>query len=192
MTLLRKSVLQDLSLEKNNILIEEIPFIGKLNLRGNPKNKDFLSIIGSILEVVIPLDPNTKIQNKNFQIVWLSPNEWLINFFNQNIFNEILIKLNNKLNPENTSITDISENKTIIRIEGKKINQLLRKFMILDVDKVLNNNTKVAQTIFVKIPILIIRNHDREEKQSYDIHINRSYTNYLRNLLIDGCNQLIN
>ena len=192
MTLIRRTLFKEQLIEKNDILIEEIPFLGKLNIRGNPKDKDFLSNIGSILEVVIPLEPNTKIQNKSFQIVWLSPNEWLINFFNHDIFSETLIQLNNKLNPENTSITDVSENKTIIRIKGGKVNQLLRKFMILDVDKVLKSNTKVAQTIFVKIPILIIRNHDREEKQNYDIHVNRSHTTYLRNILIDGCNQFIN
>ena len=192
MTLIRRAVLKDLSIEKNNILIEEIPFIRKINLRGNSKDKEFLSNIGSILEVVIPLEPNTKIQNKNFQIVWLSPNEWLINFFNNDIFIETLIKFKNILNPEKSSITDISENKTIIRIVGVKVNQLLRKFMILDIDKVLHNNSKVAQTIFVKIPILIIRNHDHIEKKNYDIHVNRSHTAYLRELLLDGCNQFIN
>ena len=64
--------------------------------------------------------------------------------------------------------------------------------MILDIDKTLNDNSRVAQTIFVKIPVLIIRNHLNEEKQSFDIHVNRSHTNYLRALLLDGCNQFIN
>ena len=192
MTLIRRSVLEDLSIEKNGILIEEIPFIRKINLRGNSKDKEFLSNIGSILEAVIPLNPNTKIQNKNFQIVWLSPNEWLINFFNNDIFIETLIKFKNILNPEKSSITDISENKTIIRIVGDKVNHLLRKFMILDIDKVLHNNSKVAQTIFVKIPILIIRNHDHDDEKNYDIHVNRSHTAYLRDLLLDGSNQFIN
>ena len=35
MTLERKAVLKDLKIEKNGISIEEIPFINKLNLRGN-------------------------------------------------------------------------------------------------------------------------------------------------------------
>ena len=192
MTLIRRPVLKNLLIEKNNILIEEVPFIKKLNLRGSQKDKEFLSNIGSILEVEIPVEPNTKIQNKNFQIVWLSPNEWLINFFNNDIFTETLIRFKNKLNPEKSSITDISENKTIIRVVGDEVNQLLRKFMILDVDNILQNNSKVAQTIFVKIPILIIRNHDHDEKQNYDIHVNRSHTAYLRELLLDGCNQFIN
>ena len=192
MTLERKAVLKELKIEINGILIEEIPFIGKLNLRGDSKDKKFLSDAGSILETLLPIDSNTKVENSNFQVIWLSPNEWLINFIKNDIFIKIYNKFIEQLNSEKTSITDISENKTIIRIEGKKSIELLRKFMILDIDKVLWDNSKVAQTIFVKIPILIIRNHKNEEKLSYDIHVNRSHTHYLKTLLIDGCNQFIN
>jgi len=192
MNLIRKAVLENLKIEKNGISIEELPFVGKLNLRGNPKDKDFLSNAGLILKTLIPLDPNTKIQNKDFQVIWLSPNEWLLSFFNNITFIEILNKLYNQLNPEKTSVTDISENKTIIRIEGNHTSELLRKFMVIDIDNVLNDNSKVAQTIFVKIPIIIIRNHLDKEKQSFDIHVNRSHTKYLSDLLLDGCNQFIN
>ena len=192
MTLERKAVLKDLKIEKNGISIEEIPFINKLNLRGNSKDKDFLSKTSTILETLIPLDPNTKVSNTKFQVIWLSPNEWIINFFNNDIFIKIHNQLNDQLNPEKTSVTDISENKTVIRVVGNKSVELLRKFMILDIDKALNDNSRVAQTIFVKIPVLIIRNHLNEEKQSFDIHVNRSHTNYLRALLLDGCNQFIN
>jgi sarcosine oxidase subunit gamma len=192
MTLERKAVLKDLKIEKNGISIEEIPFINKLNLRGNSKDKDFLSKTGTILETLIPLDPNTKVSNTKFQVIWLSPNEWIINFFNNDIFIKIHNQLNDQLNPEKTSVTDISENKTVIRLVGNKSVELLRKFMILDIDKALNDNSRVTQTIFVKIPVLIIRNHLNEEKQSFDIHVNRSHTNYLRALLLDGCNQFIN
>ena len=192
MNLERKAVLKDLKIEKNGISIEEIPFINKLNLRGNSKDKDFLSKTGTILKTLIPLDPNTKVSNTKFQVIWLSPNEWIINFFNNDIFIKIHNQLNDQLNPEKTSVTDISENKTLIRVVGNKSVELLRKFMILDIDKALNDNSRVAQTIFVKIPVLIIRNHLNEEKQSFDIHVNRSFTNYLRALLLDGCNQFIN
>ena len=35
--------------------------------------------------------------------------------------------------------------------------------MVLDIENVLKDNSKVAQTIFVKIPILIIRKHFEDE-----------------------------
>ena len=192
MTLKRRAVLKELKIEKNGILIEEIPFVEKLNLRGNPKDKNFLTDVGSILETLLPIDPNTKVENADFQVIWLSPNEWLINFIKNDKFSITHQKLINQLNPEKTSVTDTSENKTIIRIVGDKSIELLRKFMILDIDKILKDNSKVAQTIFVKIPILIIRNHSQDQNQSFDLHINRSHANYLKELLLDGCNQFIN
>ena len=192
MTLKRNTVLENVKIEKNGISIKELPFVGKINLRGNIKDRDFLSNVGSVLDILIPTEPNTKIQNKDFQVIWLSPDEWLISFLNDNHFVRIFEELNNKLNPKITSITDISENKTIIRVEGNNTTELLRKFMVLDIDNALNNNLKVAQTVFVKIPILIIRNNLDEVKQSFDIHVNRSHTLYLRDLLLDGSNQFFN
>ena len=192
MTLVRRAVLEDFKIEKNGISIQEIPFVGKINLRGDKNDRDFLSNVGSILNIIIPLEPNTKVQNKELQAIWLSPNEWLLSYIKNDNFLDILNKLYNQLNPEKTSVTDTSENKTIIRIEGKNTIQLLRKFLVLDIDNILKDNSRVAQTIFVKIPILLIRNNVDKDKQSFDIHVNRSHTNYLKDLLLDGCNQFIN
>ena len=192
MILKRNSVLEDLKIEKNGISIEELPFVNKINLRGNTTDRIFMSNTGSVLDILIPTEPNTKIENKNLQVIWLSPNEWLLNFIYNENFTRIFENLSNKLNPENTSITDISESKTIIRVEGIHTTELLRKFLILDIDSVLNSNLKVAQTIFVKVPILIVRNHKDQDTQSFDIHLNRSHSTYLKDLLLDGCNQFIN
>ena len=192
MILKRNSVLEDLKIERNGISIEELPFVNKINLRGNTTDRIFMSNTGSVLDILIPTEPNTKIENKNLQVIWLSPNEWLLNFIYNDNFTRIFENLSNKLNPENTSITDISESKTIIRVEGIHTTELLRKFLILDIDSVLNSNLKVAQTIFVKVPILIVRNHKNQDTQSFDIHLNRSHTIYLKDLLLDGCNQFIN
>ena len=192
MTLKKNTVFEDVKIEKNGISIQELPFVEKINLRGDTKDRDFMSNAGAVLDILIPTEPNTKIQNKDLQVIWLSPNEWLLSFLNESNFFRILEELNNKLNPEKTSITDISENKTVLRIEGNHTTELLRKFIVLDIANALNSNLKVAQTIFVKIPVLIIRNHLDKDKQSFDIHVNRSHTTYLRDLLLDGCNQFIN
>ena len=118
MILKRKSVLEDLKIEKNGISIEELPSVNKINLRGNTTDRVFMSNTGSVLDILIPTEPNTKIENKNLQVIWLGPNEWLLNFIYYENFKSIFENLSNKLNPENTSITDISESKTIIRVEG--------------------------------------------------------------------------
>ena len=86
MTLYRNTVLEKIKIEKNGITIEELPFVGKINLRGNTKDRDFLSNAGSILDVLIPTEPNTIITNTALQIMWLSPNEWLLNFLKNENF----------------------------------------------------------------------------------------------------------
>ena len=186
MTLIREVVLDDHKIEKNGISIKEIPFVGKLNLRGNQKDKDFLSNAGSILNTLIPLEPNTSNNNNDLTIIWLGPNEWLILIDKQENYINLLTKLELKLDPKKTAVTDISENRTILQIKGKNLLKLLSKFMVLDLDKALKKESSVAQTIFVKIPILIIRNHNENEEPSVSIHVNRSHTKYLYNLLIDG------
>ena len=69
MTLSRNAVLENIKIENNGITIEEIPFVGKINLRGNIKDRDFLSNAGSVLNVLIPTEPNTKITNIQFEIL---------------------------------------------------------------------------------------------------------------------------
>ena len=97
MTLKRNTVFEDVKIEKNGISIEELPFIEKINLRGDTKDRDFMSNAGSVLDILIPTEPNTKIQNKDLHVIWLSPNEWLLSFLNDDHFIKILEDCHNKI-----------------------------------------------------------------------------------------------
>ena len=62
--------------EYSEIKISEIGPILKINLRG--KNRDFITKIGKELSIIPPTDPNTSSGNDNLNILWLSPDEWLL------------------------------------------------------------------------------------------------------------------
>ena len=64
---------------------------------------------------------------------------------------------------------------------------LLSKYLVINLKEVLQTNYSVAQTIFIKIPILLIKNNSNNETTSIDIHLNRSHAKYVYSLLIDGC-----
>ena len=85
-----------------------------------------------------------------------------------------------------TSVTDVSENRTIIRISGEKLFTLLSKFLVLDLEKNLSNQLSCAQTLFVKVPILIVRNNKNDQIPEIDIFTNRSHAMYVYELLVDG------
>lgn len=185
--LIRENVLKDISIiNYNSFDFIELPNIYKINLRGSTNEKDFITIIGKILNTILPIDPNTTNSNDKLKIIWLSPNEWLIEIYTEEDFKEIFLNLENSLNSNNTAVTDVTENKTVLKLKGKNLYKLLSKFMIIDLYKILNKETSVAQTIFLKIPVLIIRNHKINEIESINLHTNRSYAQYIINLLIDG------
>jgi len=187
-TELKDSTIQEYS----GITFMELAFVKKINIRGNPSDNNFMSSNGKILEAALPIKPNTYTNNGKIKILWLGPNEWLVVDENPNENNELISKLENINNREESSITDISENRTVIRIAGKKLFTLLSKFLVLDLDQNLSNESSVAQTLFVKVPIILVRNYSNEIGQipEIDIFTNRSHSNYIYKLLIDGTKNL--
>ena len=174
-------------IEHFEIKIQELPYVDKINLRLDPNNNDYMSICGKILGAVLPTKPNTYVQNEKVKIIWVGPDEWIVINDQEN---ELFIKLKNELGDLEASVTNISENRTIIRLSGKKIITLLSKFLVLDLEKNLGTQSSCAQTIFVKVPILLVRNNDNNQIPIIDIFTNRSHANYIYNLLVDGTKNL--
>ncbi len=170
----------------NNISIEERDLVGKINLRGNSTDKEFMKNVGSVLDLVLPIEPNVRVSNNNISIIWLSPNEWLIETPKAKT-EKVLMLLKSSLNPQKTAVTDVSFNRTILRLEGDHVFTLLSKYLVINLEKALKTNYSVAQTIFIKIPVLLIKNNSDNRTNSIDIHLNRSHTKYIYELLIDGC-----
>lgn len=183
----RENVLKKTSFKNyNGFDFEELSTISKINLRGNSADKNFITSVGKILNTLIPIEPNTSKSNNLLRIIWLSPNEWLIEIYQQKDFDKIFQDLKKSLNSHNTAITNVTDNRTILKLSGVHLYKLLSKFMIIDLDKVLDKETSVAQTIFIKVPILIIRNYKNNEQKSIHLHANRSHAQYIVDLLLDG------
>ena len=190
----RKNTIQSL---KNNkfkklgdkiffIKIEELPFVKKINLRLDPNDKDCVSSCSEILGTMLPTKANTYSTNAiNEKVIWLGPDEWLIVSDDDDAF----LKLLNEIGDLEASLTDVSENRTIIRISGKYIYDLLSKFLVLDLEKNLSTDSSCAQTLFVKVPVLLVKNH-HDGTPEIDIFANRSHANYIYSLLVDGTKNL--
>ena len=84
--------------EYSEIRITEVEPIIKLNLRG--KKRDFMTKIGKELSIIPPSDPNSSSGNEKFNILWLSPDEWMLysndksdlnntNLLEEKLFNEV-------------------------------------------------------------------------------------------------------
>ena len=189
MNLVFNNVLNKNKKNYNGVTIEETILSGKINIRGKSSDKEFMKNIGSVLNLVLPIEPNVRIYNNNINILWLGPNEWLV-ITPENEKDKIISLLESKLNPEKTAVTDVSFNRTVLRLEGKQVFTLLSKFIVANLEKILKTNFSVAQSIFIKIPVLFIRNNTDKEEISLDLHLNRSHAKYVYDLLVDGSKNL--
>ena len=165
--------------------IQELPFINKINVRIDINDNQNIIKCGKLINAILPIQPNTYVKNDNVKAIWLGPNEWLITN-NQNLYNN----LKNEIGDIQASVTDVSENRTVIRISGEQIFKLLSKFLVLDLEKNLPDESSCAQTLFVKVPVLLVRNNNEKQIPEIDIFTNRSHANYIYNLIVDGSQYL--
>ena len=165
--------------------IQELPFINKINIRINNNDNEDIVKCGKLINAILPVKPNTYVKNDNVKVIWLGPNEWLITS-NQNLYKN----LKKEIGDIHASVTDVSENRTVIRISGEQIFKLLSKFLVLDLEKNLPNESACAQTLFVKVPVLLVRNNNEKQIPEIDIFTNRSHANYIYNLIVDGSQYL--
>ena len=161
--------------------IQELPFINKINVRIDINDNQNIIKCGKLINAILPIQPNTYVKNDNVKAIWLGPNEWLITN-NQNLYNN----LKSEIGDMQASVTDVSENRTVIRISGEQIFKLLSKFLVLDLEKNLPDESSCAQTLFVKVPVLLVRNNNEKQIPEIDIFTNRSHAKYIYNLIVDG------
>ena len=89
------------------------------------------------------------------------------------------------------AINYISYTKKILKITNKPVSCEVfadnQKEMIDQGSKI----SKWGKNIFVKVPVLLVRIHAKNEEPMMDIFTNRSHANYIYNLLIDGTKKIL-
>ena len=103
--LVRKKIINKSSIGNfNGFNFQELPNIPKINLRGNSADKNFIHNSERIINTHIPLEANTSNNNNKLKIIWLSPNEWIIELYEIKDFNKILSELKNSLDTDKDEI----------------------------------------------------------------------------------------
>ena len=164
-------------------ILEVEPTI-KINLRG--KNRDFMTKIGKELSIIPPSDPNTSSENEKLNMLWLSPDEWLIysndktdlrinNSLEDKLFNEISkVKLG--------SVVNVTDHWITINLKGKNVFELLSSGSPFNFNKFKNSKGAVTQTLLNHIGVII------HNKNIHDLNlfVRRSFSEHLWRWLNDS------
>ena len=117
--------------------------------------------------------------NFNTRILWMGPNNWLV--FSSVL--DLLEKEKNQFNRAEFAITDISNSRTIIELEGNLVNEVLKKGCPLDIDSLKNGDC--ANSVYNGINITI--DFISESPKKVRILGLRSYGESLHHSVTDAC-----
>ena len=173
----------NLTKDYSEIKFSIIDPVFKINLRG--KNRDFITKIGKVLSIIPPTDPNISSGNENLNILWLSPDEWLL-YSNDKIDPENLLGyLNNDVLEEKLyneisllkigSVTNVSDHWLMINLSGSNIFELLATGCPFNFNNFKNSKGSVVQTMLNHTDVII---HNKDIN-NLNIFVRRSFSEYL-------------
>ena len=174
--------LSTLPLPAGGVELSERPYIGKVNVRGNPDDTAFTVAVTNVLGVELPLVSNTTTRNEQYTIFWLGPNEWLIHC-SEDKQADLVATLRQSLQGQHVAITDLSDYYLVIRINGAKAREVLGKGTPFDVHKSVFKQGDCAQTCFGHATILL---HCVDENSVFDLQVRWSFAEYVWTYLVDG------
>ena len=169
----------------NNFSMCEKKSVPKINLRGNPKNKDFTSKVGKILGIILPLEVGKITIKEEISIICTGPNEWLVISNNTVKENGNSFELENILY-ENVSkknlgaVTNVTDQFTILSLKGSNINEILSKSSPFNFDILLDNSS--TQTLLNNIDITIVKKNN----ENMDLLVRRSFSEHLWSWIKDS------
>jgi len=166
--------------------LRELPWIGKINLRGDADNIVFLGQTKQSLRCNLPTEANTLIKHGTLTVFWLGPDEWLI-YCDIEQTEELSISLKNALSGIHHAVTDVSDYYTVLQLEGPEVITILSKGCPLNMNSYLFPPSSCAQTRFGHASVLL---HKLNTVPAFNIQVRWSYTEYVWNYLVSAMSTL--
>ena len=156
------------------VTIQLLPELGHINLRGDPKNAEFVAAANAALGQELPVSANT-MTSGDYRIFWLGPDEWLIVTLAADTLG-LLRRLRESSSRQHASVTDVSGGQIALRLAGPGVRDVLAKGCTLDFhpDKFIVG--ACAQSGLAKANVLIGLVDDQA---AYEIVVRRSFAEYL-------------
>lgn len=164
--------------------IREISDRGMIDLRGSTADKKFMTTVKAELGVDLPKTPRTSVSWGEIKVLWLSNDQWLVLCPRPKAIT-LQNALRKSLGAIHSLVVDVSDMRTIIRLEGEATRQVLMKGSSLDF---LSDDYKpgtIRRLRFAEIGALV----HVIEQDIFDIYVFRSYADYAWEFLLATAKQ---
>lgn len=155
--------------------IREMAGRGMIDLRGLAGDPQFMAAVKEVLSLDLPTAPRTSAAWGDIHALWLSPDQWLV-LCPRSRTEELLATLRQALHGIHSLAVDVSDMRTIIRLEGDAARSLLLKGSSLDLLSSDYEAGTVRRLRFAEIAALL---HVVSRKPDViDLYVFRSYADY--------------
>ena len=156
------------------VVISERPFLGYLNLRGDPGDADFASAAEASLGFELPTEPNRATAEGSLTAHWLGPDEWLV-VTPPNVQAWLIDSLQASLLDVHAYVTDLSGGHTTISLSGSGARGVLAKGCPLDLHPAVFRPGDCAQTLVAKVSAIV---RCVDDSPSFELVVRRSFAEY--------------
>ena len=115
----------------DRVRLAELTPPGQINLRGRPSDPRFVRTVGAVLGCVLPLNANTVTSAAEVTVLWLGPDEWLL-VTPPGEETALIGRLREALSDIHAAVTDVTGNRTRLRLSGPGARETLMKGCSLD------------------------------------------------------------
>ena len=176
-------------IEYNDISIKEVSPIMKLNLRG--KKREFFTIIGKHLDMILPTEANTSSSSSKLTSIWLSPDEWMV------ISNETTEKDSNNYDLEENlynsisktnlgAVVDVTDQFVMLELEGSKVYELFSSGSPFNFNEFKEKKGSSTQTLLNGIDVIILN----KGINLVNLFVRRSFSEHLYSWINDSASRL--
>lgn len=198
---LRQSALDHLALARRvagdvgtaAVRLSEKTLPAAVNLRGDPEDDTFLAAARGVLELDLPLAPNTVSTSATLAVLWLSPDEWLAVQHDATPEAEVRLaaRLREALAGQHASVVEVGEQYCCIAVAGEKARALIMKGCPLDLHpRVFGGVGHCAQSHLSKSAIILLQvSPGGDGEPAFELYVRRSFADYLWRWLEDAARE---
>ena len=164
------------------VTLDECPPRGRINLRGNGQDPPFAKAVSVNLGLELPVEANTTRMGNGTAILWLGPDEWLIETDTESD-SAIMGALETALSDQHVAVTLVSDSSLTYRLAGPRAVDVLAKGMTIDLDPTVFGAGVCARSLLARSAVLV---HRPVIEDVYEITVARSFSDYVGRWLRDA------
>ncbi len=155
------------------VSLREITTRGMIDLRGLTTDRKFMIAAKEVLGLDLPKTPRTSNTFGDVKALWLSPDQWLILCAREKA-PTLAADLAKAVEKTHALAVDVSDMRSIIRIEGERAREVMMKGCSLDFTDAEFTPGYVRRVRFAEVAALL----NIVEGETVDLYVFRSYANY--------------